>query len=731
MIIDESEGHTPAEILTSERQTNPDTKLTSQDIYNAKKLIRKKKLGRYTPTQALLKALHRDRWFVKVKLRKHTNEVKRMFFVDKNVAKILSQNSEVLYLDCTYKTNKYKMPLMTIAGQTALGTTFLIGFAFLSNEKQGNFEWVLEQLKDLYKSLGLKDPNVVVNDCDEALMNALDVALPEASKLLCIWHINKNVASYCKRGFGTEEDWTTFETMWANVVNAPTSEECAQAWSDILNKYESSHPQEVNYLYKTWLLPWSERFCKCETNKILHFGATTTSRVEGMHRVLKRYLKFSTGDLMTVVDKIELMLTNQYKNYFAKLAVAKRDLAWEFQRTVFRDLTGRVTPHALWKIHDRYSTLKRATEAEPLAACTHAFTRTMGLPCSHIIEARMNAVDEELGRIPIDDVHPHWRFRKPDTEISAGEEFSSDVAAIAQVLRQPMGDENDEDAEDAETLDQAVANASLAPDVNVEDVDEDFDLEETERKANELLRSLRRNARIERPTPDPQDSVDEDLNDPENVELLGINEPRVMKEKGRPKGSTNKKGLMTNAQKKAANSTRRDPSRFEHVEASIQAARGGGRSRGRGRGPGRVNTTSARGGHGATTARGGVTSKARKGRKASDAPLTWSQKVQALKDEAKAEKAKRQQELDAMDADIRAIEEEDVAIKRSVRAMMPVKHSDETVLGSDFEATEHEVGEHQEEAGDHAEDPMELSSNTDSDYNMDSDGEITGDMNMN
>ena len=728
MIIDEAKGQTPAEIITSERQNYPDTKLIPQDIYNAKKHIRKKKLGRYTPTQALLKALHRQRWFVKIKLRKHTYEVKRMFFVDKDVAKILSQNSEILILDCTYKTNRYKMPLMTIAGQTALGTTFLIGFAFLSGEKQSSFEWALEQIKSLYRSLGLEDAKVIINDCDEALMNALDTTHPEASKLLCLWHINKNVQSYCKRSFDTEEGWNEFSTMWQSVVNAPTSKECLETWSAFIDKWESSHQADVQYLFKTWMEPWCDRFCKYATNKVLHFGITTTSRVEGMHRVLKRYLKFSTGDLMTVVDKIELMLTNQYKDYFAKLATAKRDLAWEFQATVFRGVVGHVTPYALWKIHDQYRKLKDATKAEPLPACTHTFSRTMGLPCSHVIELRMNAVDEELGRILLTDVHPHWRFRKPETELSAVEEFTSDTATISEFLRNPMGGEDDEEVE---AVDQAIANASFIRDINAENVEEDFDLGLTERKANEILRSMRRNAHIERPTPDPDDSVDEDLKNPENVELLHINEPRVMKEKGRPKGSKNKKGLMTRAQKKAANSTRRDPSAFEHVEASIQATRGGGRDRGRGRGGttsargGRGGTTSARGGTGrggTTFARGGVTKEARGGRKSTVAPLTWQQRLQALRDEFRAEK-------DAMEADIRAIEEEDIAIRRSVRSILPVKRSDETVLGSDFDATQHEAGEHQE-AGEHAEDPMELSSNTDGDYNSAFDGEITGDMNM-
>ena len=208
---------------------NPDTKLIIGDIYNAKKAIRKQKLGRYTPTQALLKVLHHRRWFVKVKLRKQINEVKRMFFVDKNVAKILSQNSEVLIMDCTYKTNRYKMPLMTIAGQTSLETTFLIGFGFIFNEKESNYAWVIEQIKSLYRSLGLKDSNVVVTDRDEALVNVLNNGYPDASKLLCIWHINKNVVKNYRPSFEDTEAWDKFYKRWEEVVNAFTAEACTKA----------------------------------------------------------------------------------------------------------------------------------------------------------------------------------------------------------------------------------------------------------------------------------------------------------------------------------------------------------------------------------------------------------------------------------------------------------------------------------------------------------------------
>ena len=43
--------------------------------------------------------------------------------------------------------------------------------------------------------------------------------------------------------------------------------------------------------------------------------------------------------------------------------------------------------------------------------CTHSWTKVAGLPCSHVIKERMSAPECILY---IEDVHPHWRFTKPD-----------------------------------------------------------------------------------------------------------------------------------------------------------------------------------------------------------------------------------------------------------------------------------------------------------------------------
>jgi len=125
-----------------------------------------------------LRALHRDRWFVKIDLKKTTKQVKKLFFVHKGMLEILCKNPEVLIMDCTYKTNKYKMPLLTICGVTSLGTTFIVGFAFLDKETKNHYDWVLYHLVHLYGSLGLPPPRVIATDRDLALMEAIDGRLP-------------------------------------------------------------------------------------------------------------------------------------------------------------------------------------------------------------------------------------------------------------------------------------------------------------------------------------------------------------------------------------------------------------------------------------------------------------------------------------------------------------------------------------------------------------------------
>jgi len=503
---------------------------------------------------------------VKVKLRKKTKEIKTLFFVHKGMTELLYNNPEVLIMDCTYKTNRYRMPLLTICGVTSLGTTFIVGFAFVHKETKEYYDWILYYLVQLYESLGLPFPRVIATDRDLALMEAIDGRFPRrptaygegTRHVLCLWHLHRNVAKNCKASFATDEDWEAFLAAWHAVIYGNNHAEFKAAWIQFVTTYWETHSDDINYIIDTWLEPWRDRLCKYHTNEFRHYGITTTSRAEGIHRVLKSNLKLSTGDLMTVVDNIELMLVNQLKKHRKDLAQAKRSTPFAFSHTVFSNLVGRVTPYAIWKIHSQFQRLQEATAEEPLPPCTEVFTKTLGLPCSHKIKARMEAVDGGLGRLQMEDIDSHWWFKKPDYGRQATADFHSDLRAMNEAIAEPLDSVED------------VLDIGLNTDEPLPSIDD-------------ILQGLEAHNLVHRPTPEPPEPPEPaaELID-DDIELLDVNEPRIAKAKGRPVGAKNRKGIMTRAEKAKAKSTRRDPSGFEHVDAAIQASRGRGRRGGRG-----------------------------------------------------------------------------------------------------------------------------------------------------
>ena len=110
--------------------------------------------------------------------------------------------------------------------------------------------------------------------------------------LLCVWHVNKAVTAHCKHAFYDTGKWEDFYTDWQRVIYASTRIIYEAEWDQFQEKY-NQYPEEVQYLWETWLRPYADRLIAFSTNKYLHFGLTVTSRAEGAHSILKKYLQVS------------------------------------------------------------------------------------------------------------------------------------------------------------------------------------------------------------------------------------------------------------------------------------------------------------------------------------------------------------------------------------------------------------------------------------------------------
>lgn len=76
--------------------------------------------------------------------------------------------NRVFVLDCTYKTNKFKMPLLHVVGMSPSNSSFSVAFCFMKHEQEGGYVWALRTLFSWLDPIS--DPPVLCTDRELALI---------------------------------------------------------------------------------------------------------------------------------------------------------------------------------------------------------------------------------------------------------------------------------------------------------------------------------------------------------------------------------------------------------------------------------------------------------------------------------------------------------------------------------------------------------------------------------
>ena len=133
-----------------------------------------------------------------------------------------------------------------------------------------------------------------------------------------------------------------------------------------------------------------------------HFGNTATSRVEGIHALLKWYLKRSTFDLFEAWKAIELALSNQLSELKSNKAKQQLRTPLELSGALY-GAVGWVSHEALRKVEEQRRLLGR--NPPPSKTCMGTFTKVYGLSCSHVLNARQGEA------FRLEDFHSHWHLK--------------------------------------------------------------------------------------------------------------------------------------------------------------------------------------------------------------------------------------------------------------------------------------------------------------------------------
>ncbi|KAH1207862.1 Protein FAR1-RELATED SEQUENCE 5 [Glycine max] len=295
----------PKNILLTLKEHNADSYTTIKQIYNARSAYRSSIRGADTEMQHLMKLLERDQYIHWHRLKDEV-VVRDLFWCHPDAVKLCNACHMVFFIDSTYKTNRYRLPLLDFVGVTPTAMTFSAGFAYLEAERVNNIVWALERFRGLF----LRHDRlllVIVTDRDLALMNAVKTVFPESTNLLCRFHIDKNVKAKCKSLIGEKNVWDYVMDNWGTLVDCPSKYEFHESYK----KFQvacSPWPMFVDYVNDTWIIPHKEKFITAWTNKVMHLGNTTTNRYK---QLIWRRLCFSDQGLceteVTIKEEIEVI----------------------------------------------------------------------------------------------------------------------------------------------------------------------------------------------------------------------------------------------------------------------------------------------------------------------------------------------------------------------------------------------------------------------------------------
>ncbi|KAL6532409.1 hypothetical protein OROGR_014379 [Orobanche gracilis] len=289
-------GIPPRQILSSLRQQNQNLPVISRTIYNLKRKFRRDNLGNRSMINALFEELVKGGFTYDIS---HSPEgrISRLFIAHPLSIKLAKVFSNIFVMDCTYKTNKYNMPLLDIIGVSCFNTSFYSGFVEL------------------------------------ALMNGI-----------------KN------KYFERAEEFDIFMLGWNNVVYSTTEALFEENWRDFEVLYKEKK-DAFEYIKNIWF-PWKEKFVTAWTDKYLHFGNRSSSRAEGAHAKLKLYLQVFTGDFHEVKEKISLAVEHEFNEIRVKLSSERIQVHHNCNIPLFRELHSHVSHFALQEIYKQYGKIK-------------------------------------------------------------------------------------------------------------------------------------------------------------------------------------------------------------------------------------------------------------------------------------------------------------------------------------------------------------------------------------
>jgi hypothetical protein len=115
---------------------------------------------------------------------------------------------------------------------------------------------------------------------------------------------------------------------------------------------ENSASGLVSHIERAWM-PYQVHFVRCFADEHIHLGIRVTSRAEGSDAVVKKYIILDKCDLLTVQQRLNLMLEPQFMELREIIEKEKLRVIHTHRQPIFQNLVHEVSKFAMQKmLHD-------------------------------------------------------------------------------------------------------------------------------------------------------------------------------------------------------------------------------------------------------------------------------------------------------------------------------------------------------------------------------------------
>lgn len=188
-------GVAPRFVVAALLEKDPDSLVSTAEVYNEVARLKKIRLNGLTPMEALITELLDDEDWAIWYTTDDIGHVNFLFFAHDEAIDLAQENPDVILIDATYRMNRYNMPLLHFMAVTAVGRTTSIALCFLPAENETTYRKAIQAFKDLV--MGEIKIEVFLTDDEAALKTALSVIFPGVPQLLCLWHISGQRPKSC------------------------------------------------------------------------------------------------------------------------------------------------------------------------------------------------------------------------------------------------------------------------------------------------------------------------------------------------------------------------------------------------------------------------------------------------------------------------------------------------------------------------------------------------------